>query len=101
MAKNNERDADRKPIVNTLSIGLKQGLSTKLEAKGMVARLVGLLKRRRRSRQDPITAVIIEKWGPNWPPDTLPTPEALRMLRDECKGIIASDDSFKRAMGRR
>jgi hypothetical protein len=61
------------------------------------------LKRRRRWRQDPIRAAITQKWGSDWPPDTLPTPEALRELDHELErlGIIASPDSKKRAMGRR
>jgi hypothetical protein len=58
---------------------------------------------RRRSAQDPIKAVIVEKWGPDWPPMTLSTPKADQMLADELdeRGIKASPDSRKRAMGRR
>jgi hypothetical protein len=60
-------------------------------------------KRRRSWRRDPIIAVITQKWGPGWPPDTLATPEALRQLDHELDRleIKASDDTKKRAMGRR
>jgi hypothetical protein len=56
-----------------------------------------------RSRREAIRAAINQKWGPDWPPDTLPTPEALRELNHELDrlGITASDDTKKRAMGRR
>ena len=56
------------------------------------------LKRRRRWQQDPIKAAINQNLGSDWPPDTLPTPEALRDLDRVLKrlGIKASDD-FKEA----
>jgi hypothetical protein len=119
MAKKNERDADREqaaepaseqPIVELSCIEInKQGqLVSKTEylhqnAERARKRVPQPLKRRRRSRQDPIRAAIIQKWGSDWPPDTLPTPEALRELDHELDrlGIKASPDSKKRAMGRR
>jgi hypothetical protein len=56
-------------------------------------------KRRRGWQRDPIRAAITQKWGPGWPPDTLPTPEALRQLDRELDRlrIKASDDTKKRA----
>jgi hypothetical protein len=61
------------------------------------------LKRRRNWQRDTIRAAIRDKWGPEWPPDTLSTPDALRQLDHELDRlkIKASDDTKKRAMGRR
>jgi hypothetical protein len=68
---------------------------------GATARLPG--GRRRHWRQDPVIAAIKEKWGSDWPPDTLSTPDAVRELVRELdrRGIKASPDTMKRAIGRR
>jgi hypothetical protein len=60
-------------------------------------------KRRRNWQRDVIRAAIKDKWGPGWPPDILSTPDALRQLDHELDRlkIKASDDTKKRAMGRR
>jgi hypothetical protein len=60
-------------------------------------------KRRRSWQRDVVTAAIEEKFGLGWPPGTLSTPEALRQLDRELDrlNIKASDDTKKRAMGRR
>jgi hypothetical protein len=100
-----ESASERTPVVHNLSIGWKQGLRTKLEVKGVVARVIErLLKPRRKWRRDLVVAVAKEMWPPaGEPPPNMTTPDAERKLGDECenRGIIASPDTLKRAMNRR
>src|SRR2546429_4806695 len=74
------------PVVELVSIELnKQGQLVRKTSylQQTAERISQPLKRRRRWRQDSIRAAINQKWGSDWPPDTLPTPEALRELNHE------------------
>jgi hypothetical protein len=113
MAKS-EHDADReqKPVVKQVPIEIKQGQKIGL-LRALVSRVdelwmqitVRRWRKRRRPARDRIEAVARDLWPDTQgkPPETLSTPEALKLLGNELdrRGIGSTPDSQRRAIGRR
>jgi hypothetical protein len=110
---------EQEPVVKPLSIEIKQGRTT-----GLVRTLMSTaselwmgierVRRRRkpqrpwrkrwRPQRDPVLDVAKNVWPPDGePPPDMPTPHVLQKLGKVCKdrGITTSDDTLRRATGRR
>jgi hypothetical protein len=110
-----ERAGEHKPVVKSLSIGIKQDqkfdlrrtlISTASELWMQMS--VRRWRKRRRPARDPIEAAARELWPHTQgkPPETVSTPVALRLLGNELdrRGIPAGPDTLdsqRRAIDRR